>query len=340
MRRIAIDVMGSDLGVGEVVRGATAVSMEPDNTIQMILVGDAKKVQRSLMGHVYHPKFIEIVHASDCIAQGEKPHEALQREGLSISVAAQLVRDGRADALVSAGNTGGVILASSSIFDRIKGVRRVGFAAVLPTEKKRGRRKDPFALLMDVGATLHVESQDLYNFALMGSLYASIVSSNEKPSIALLSNGAESGKGPAEVVEAHTRLKKNSHGLNFIGNVEGLDIPRGVADVIVCEGFLGNVVLKLLEGITELAADLAKEAYDSKLIWRLGLTMLSKDLQKLKRLTDWKQYGGAPILGFDKVVIKAHGRSSARAIRNAIKLAAKVHEGRLIEQIQAQMENK
>ena len=147
------------------------------------------------MGHVYHPKFIEIVHAPDFIEQSEKPQVALQRDGLSISVAAQLVRDGRADALVSAGNTGGVILASSSTFERIKGVRRVGFAAVLPTEKKRGRRKDPFALLMDVGATLHVESQDLYNFALMGSLYASIVSSNEQPSIALLSNGSESGKG-------------------------------------------------------------------------------------------------------------------------------------------------
>lgn len=340
MQRIAIDVMGSDLGVGEVVRGATAVSMEVGNQIQMLLVGDAKTIHRSLMGHVYHPKFIEIVHAPDVIAQSEKPKAAMQREGLSISVAAKLVREGRADALVSAGNTGGVILASSDTFERIKGIRRVGFAAVLPTEKKRGRRKDPFALLMDVGATLHVESEDLYNFALMGSLYASIVSSNEKPSIALLSNGAESGKGPAEVVEAYARLEQNSHGLNFVGNVEGLDIPRGVADVIVCEGFLGNVVLKLLEGITELAADLAKEAYDSKLIWKLGLTMLSKDLQKLRRLTDWKQYGGAPILGFDKVVIKAHGRSNARAIRNAIKLASKVHEGRLVQQIQAQMEKK
>jgi glycerol-3-phosphate acyltransferase PlsX len=192
---------------------------------------------------------------------------------------------------------------------------------------------------MDVGATLHVESQDLYNFALMGSLYASIVSSNDSPSIALLSNGTEATKGPTEVVEAHARLNKNPHGLNFIGNVEGLDIPRGSADVIVCEGYLGNVVLKLLEGVTELAADLAKEAYDSKLIWKLGLTMLSKDLQKLRKLTDWKQYGGAPILGFDKVVIKAHGRSNARAIRNAIKLASKVHEGRLIEQIQSQMES-
>jgi glycerol-3-phosphate acyltransferase PlsX len=260
-----------------------------------------------------------------------------QRADLSIVVACQLLLDGRADALVSAGNTGGVILACSRAFERIEGVRRVALAAVLPTEKRRGRKKDPFALLLDVGATLHVESNDLYNFGLMGSIYASIVSSNEEPSIALLSNGTEQGKGPTEVVDAFSLLSNND-ALNFIGNVEGLDIPRGAADVIVCEGFMGNVVLKLLEGITELAADLAKDAYESKLIWKLGLTMLSKELRKLRRLTDWKQYGGAPILGFDKVVIKAHGRSNARAIRNAIKLAAKVHEGDLVSLIQERME--
>ena len=140
-----------------------------------------------------------------------------------------------------------------------------------------------------------------------------------------------------EVLDAFSLLSNND-ALNFIGNVEGLEIPRGTADVIVCEGFMGNVVLKLLEGITELAADLAKEAYESKLIWKLGLTMLSKELRKLRRLTDWKQYGGAPILGFDKVVIKAHGRSNALAIRNAIKLAAKVHEGDLVCRIQEKME--
>ena len=163
MQRIAIDVMGGDLGVVEVVRGAMALSMEPGNEIQMLLVGDAKEIFNALMGEVYHPKFIEIVHAGDFIGQDEKSKDAIHREGLSVVVAAQLVQDGRADALVSAGNTGGVILATSTIFQRIKGIRRVGFAAVLPTERKRGRKKDPFALLMDVGATLHVEPEDLYN---------------------------------------------------------------------------------------------------------------------------------------------------------------------------------
>ena len=338
MQRIAIDVMGGDLGVAELVKGAAALSIEPTNTIQMLLVGDAKQIATALVGQVYHPKFMEIVHASEYLSQEDTAKELIdQRADLSIVVACQLLLDGRADALVSAGNTGGVILACSRAFERIEGVRRVALAAVLPTEKRRGRKKDPFALLLDVGATLHVESNDLYNFGLMGSIYASIVSSNEEPSIALLSNGTEQGKGPTEVVDAFSLLSNND-ALNFIGNVEGLDIPRGAADVIVCEGFMGNVVLKLLEGITELAADLAKDAYESKLIWKLGLTMLSKELRKLRRLTDWKQYGGAPILGFDKVVIKAHGRSNARAIRNAIKLAAKVHEGDLVSLIQERME--
>ena len=338
MQRIAIDVMGGDLGSAELVKGAAALSIEPTNTIQMILVGDAKQIASALIGQVYHPKFIEIVHADEYLSQEDKAKEAIEQgSNLSIVVACNLLLNGRADALVSAGNTGGVILACSRSFKRIEGIRRVAFAAVFPTEKRRGRKKDPFALLLDVGATLHVESKDLYNFGLMGSIYASIVSSNEDPSIALLSNGKEEGKGPKEVVDAFSLLSNND-ALNFIGNVEGLEIPRGTADVIVCEGFMGNVVLKLLEGITELAADLAKEAYESKLIWKLGLTMLSKELRKLRRLTDWKQYGGAPILGFDKVVIKAHGRSNALAIRNAIKLAAKVHEGDLVCRIQEKME--
>ena len=336
MSRIAIDVMGSDLGVKELVQGVAALSMEPDNDIQMLLVGDGKEIGRSLMGQVYHPKFIEIVHADAHLSQEDKAKDKLGKsDGVeySISRACRLVKEGRADALVSAGNTGGVILSCAEHFECIEGIRRVAFAAVLPTDKKRGRRKDPFALLLDVGATLHVSAQDLYNFALMGSVYARIVSNNERPTVGLLSNGVEAGKGPKEVVEAHVLLSKAAHKMDFLGNVEGLDIPKGSADVIVCEGFMGNVVLKLLEGITELAADLAKEAYDSKLIWKLGLTMLSEELRKLRRLTDWKQYGGAPILGFDKVVIKAHGRSNARAIRNAIRLAAKVHKGNLVGQI-------
>lgn len=330
---VVLDVMGSDYGVAATVGGAAQISLE-DSNVQVILVGEPMEIREVLQEIPHNPANLQIVSADGYISQEDKASEALkEKPNCSISVAARLVAEGKGDALVSSGNTGGVILASAKNFQRLEGVRRVGLAAVLPTERRRGKKKDPFALLMDVGATLHVEPRDLMHFALMGSMYAQIISSNEAPKVALLSNGSEESKGAPEVVEAHQLLKGES-AINFIGNVEGLDIPRGTADVIICEGFLGNVVLKLLEGITELVSDLAKEAYDKKWVWKVGLTMLSGELRKLKKLTDWKQYGGAPILGFDQVVIKAHGRSSKRAIRNAIRVAKKAVEGKLIEKIQ------
>ncbi|MEC7984220.1 MAG: phosphate acyltransferase PlsX, partial [Myxococcota bacterium] len=152
------------------------------------------------------------------------------------------------------------------------------------------------------------------------------------PKIALLSNGAEANKGAPEVVQAH-RILRGIPSLNFIGNVEGLDIPKGTADVIVCEGFLGNVALKMLEGVGEVASTLIRDASEKNLIWRMGIGMLYQGIQHLKALTDWKQYGGAPILGLNRVVIKAHGRSNARAIRNAIKLAHKAMEKKMIHRI-------
>ena len=164
----------------------------------------------------------------------------------------------------------------------------------------------------------------------MGSAYASVISDNPNPSVALLSNGAEPNKGTPTIKDAHSALVDHPS-IHFIGNVEGLDLPRGTADVVVCDGFLGNVVLKMLEGVTEVVTDLAKDAYARKFLWRLGLTMLSQGLRQLRTMTDWKQYGG--LLGFDGVIIKAHGRSNARAIRNAIKVAAKAHDRGLSNEI-------
>jgi len=187
--------------------------------------------------------------------------------------------------------------------------------------------------MLDVGATLNASEDDLVGFALMGSAYSSIISEIASPRVALLSNGTESNKGTAAIVEAHRRLRSGP--LMFTGNVEGLDIPRGTVDVIVCDGFLGNVVLKMLEGFGDVMNDVARQAAAKSLQWRLGLSMLGGGIRELKRMTDWNSYGGAPLLGFDQVVIKAHGRSEARAIRNAIKVAAKAVRGDLIGRIRA-----
>lgn len=332
MVRIALDAMGGDHGVAAVVEGVAALSLE-ERPVRVLLVGDQSTLSAALAQHRYDPSWIQVVHADGCVDMAEDPREALARmPDCSVNVAARLVKEGAADALVSAGQTGATILAASEHFERLPGVRRAALAAVYPTEQRHGPRQDPFALMLDVGATLNATAEDLVGFAVMGAAYARIISDNDNPRVALLSNGAEPSKGTAAIVEAHARLRQLP-GLNFVGNVEGLDIPRGTVDVIVCEGFLGNVVLKMLEGVSEVVADLAKDAYARKFLWRLGLTMLSQGIRQLRSMTDWKQYGGAPLLGFDRVVIKAHGRSNPRAVRNAIKVAAKTVDRDLAGQI-------
>jgi glycerol-3-phosphate acyltransferase PlsX len=319
---VAFDVMGSDFGPAEVVRGAAQLSLEAPH-IHALLVGDARLIEEALAETRHSGERISVHHAGEWVAMDEKPGEALARKPeASISVAARLVAAGEADALVSAGNTGACVLACARHFQLLPGVRRAALAAVYPTRRLHGQKDDPFSLILDVGATVDATPEDLVAFAVMGSAYARIVSKNPTPSVALLSNGTEPQKGPPRVVDAHQRLAAFP-GLNFIGNVEGVDIPKGTADVVVCDGFVGNVVLKMLEGVAETVVGLATYAYKEKLRWRAGLAMLSSGIKRLKDVTDWEQYGGAPVLGFDRVFIKAHGRSKARAIANAGKVAAK-----------------
>ncbi|QRK04675.1 phosphate acyltransferase PlsX [Archangium violaceum] len=331
---IAFDVMGSDHGPAEVVRGAAQLSLESPH-IHVLLVGDRALIDDALAETRHNGERISVQHASEFVAMDEKPAEALARKhDASVSVAARLVAEGEADALVSAGNTGAGVLSCARHFQLLPGVRRAALAAVYPTRARHGDKADPFSLILDVGATVEATAEDLVTFAVMGAAYARIISRNENPKVALLSNGTESTKGPRHVVEAHSRLAALS-GLQFIGNVEGVDIPKGTADVVVTDGFVGNVCLKMLEGVHETVVELAQYAYKESLRWRAGLAMLSGGIQRIKDITDWEQYGGAPVLGFDRIFIKAHGRSKAQAIANAGKVAAKAvaHElGTAIQQ--------
>ncbi|MBX5482516.1 MAG: phosphate acyltransferase PlsX [Myxococcaceae bacterium] len=319
---IAFDVMGSDYGPAEVVAGAAQLSIEAP-WIHALLVGDADQINDALAETRHNGERISVHHAAQFVAMTDKPAEALHRmPDASILTAARLVAQGEADGLVSAGNTGAGILAAARNFKLLPGIRRAALAAVYPTRATHGPKQDPFALILDVGATVEATADDLVAFAVMGAAYAKIISRNPEPQVALLSNGTEPQKGPPRVVEAHSRLRMMK-GIKFIGNVEGVDIPKGTADVIVCDGFVGNVCLKMLEGVAETVVELAQYAYKESLRWRAGLAMLSSGIEKLKSVTDWNQYGGAPVLGFDHVFIKAHGRSRARAIANAGKVAAK-----------------
>ncbi len=319
---IAFDVMGSDHGPLEVVKGAAQLTLETPH-LHALLVGDRAVIDQALCEVRHNGERVAVHHAPDFVAMHEKPSVALeQKPKASVLVAAQLVAQGEAQAVVSAGNTGAGVLACARTFGLIPGVRRAALATVYPTSLSHGSKNDPFALILDVGATVDAGADDLVAFAVMGSAYARIISKNADPAVALLSNGTEAQKGPPRVVEAHQKLSK-LEGLRFIGNIEGVDITKGTADVVVCDGFVGNVCLKMLEGVSETIMELARYAYKEKLMWRAGLAMLSGGIERIKEVTDWEQYGGAPILGFDRLFIKAHGRSKARAIANAGKVAGK-----------------
>lgn len=319
---IAFDVMGGDHGPAEVVRGAAQLTLDTPN-IHALLVGDRAKIDEALATVRHNAERVSVHHTPDWVAMHEKPAVAVEEKpNASVMLAAKLVKDGEADGMVSAGNTGAGVLACARTFSLIPGVRRAALATVYPTAVGRGEKNDPFSLILDVGATVEASASDLVAFAVMGTAYARIISRNKDPSVALLSNGTEAQKGPPRVVEAHEKLK-HLEGVRFIGNIEGVDIPKGTADVVVCDGFVGNVCLKMLEGVSETVMELAKYAYKEKLLWRAGLAMLSGGIERIKEVTDWEQYGGAPILGFDRLFIKAHGRSKARAITNAGKVAAK-----------------
>ncbi|MBN2798963.1 MAG: phosphate acyltransferase PlsX [Deltaproteobacteria bacterium] len=329
--------MGGDFGPAAAVAGAAMASLDAEG-VHVVLTGPAEVIQRELDLHPHDPRRLSLLDAGPPVPMDADPRAALERcPEASIAVATRLLREGGADGLVSAGHTGATVLSAASQLERIAGVHRAALAAVVPTEAPHGPRRDPFSLMLDVGATLHVTGRELVEFAIMGAAYSSIISGIREPSVALLSNGTEPGKGPAEVVEAHRVL--SGVPVRFVGNVEGLDIPRGTADVFVCEGYVGNVVLKMLEGVADVFRELAVDAAARHLKWKLGLSMLEGGMRRLHRVADWEHYGGSPLLGFEQVIIKAHGRSGPVAIRNAIKVSAKAVEGGLARRIAAGIES-
>ena len=331
MPTIAVDAMGGDHAPDEVVKGVAQVSLATD--IECLLVGDERRIQENLEGVSYNPEHIAILHCRDAIGMGENPHEAMRRRDASLLVGTRAVAEGRADALVSAGNTGACILACAKHFPLIRGIRRAALASVYPRHIEY-EGQDRFALLLDVGATVRCEAEELVHFAIMGAGYARRISKVTSPRVALLNMGSEETKGGETLVEAHRRLRALA-GLNFVGNVEGNDLVRGRADVIVCEGLVGNIALKLIEGVSEVFTDLASVAAERRLSWRLGLRLLARGIERLRELTDYAQYGGSPILGFERLCIKCHGRSTAQAIANAVKVAAKAVRDRVPSEIAA-----
>ena len=322
--RIAIDAMGGDEGPSVTVDGALVAARHLQ--VGLLLVGDAGAIEAELARHPVVSLFrrfdLQIVDAPDRIEMTESAAQALRRKPrASIRVAAEAVRDGRADALFSAGHTGASVMAAHAAFGMLPGVERPALATIIPT------RRSP-AVLLDAGATVGCRASHLVQFAVMGAAYARVALGLESPRVGLLSIGEEETKGNDVTCEAHQLLKDAP--INFIGNVEGRHVYSGDADVIVCDGFTGNVTLKLSEGLVETVESLLHDELAATFGGRVGYVLSRQAFRRFRRRVDYSEYGGAPLVGVNGLCIVGHGRSSAKAVANAVTMAVRaVHENLL-----------
>lgn len=315
--------MGGDLGAAELVRGAVAAARE-DGAL-LTLVGRAAEIEAALRAAGGAPPSVDVVDAPDVIEMTEQPVNAVRaKPRSSMVVAMELLRSGQASGFVSPGNTGAVMAAALFTLRRVRGVERPALAQIFPT--LRGH-----CLLVDVGANVDCKPEYLLQFGLMGAIYLERVFDRVSPRVALLSNGEEDTKGNALVREAHPLLRASR--LNFVGNVEGRDIPMHAADVIVMDGFTGNVALKLGEGCGSFMKQLIREEARRDPLSMLGALLMIPAFNRVSRRVDYEEYGGAPLLGVQGVCIVAHGRSNAKAIRSALRVARHAAETDLPEAI-------
>ena len=309
--RITVDAMGGDFGPEVVVPGALDAARK-DN-LGLIFVGNEKRIRQVLDGQKTRGMDVDIVHASEVVEMSEKPSEALRRKKeSSIQIAFKLVREGRGHGVVSAGNSGATLACGMFILGRIKGIERPALASILPSEK------GPL-ILIDVGANVECKPYLLVQFGLMAEVFARSVLHVKKPRIAVLTIGEEDDKGNNLVRETVKLLKMSS--MNFVGNIEGRDFFTGKADVIVCDGFVGNVSLKLMEGLAFSLSNILKEEVKKSWLARLGFLMGIRALKRFSRRIDYAEYGGAPLLGLNGIGIVCHGSSNPKAINNAVIMA-------------------
>ena len=328
--RIVLDAMGSDhapqVDVDGGVRAAHRFGQE------IILVGREELIRRELAQYDTSGLKLSVVHAEQVIDMGEHPSEAVRNKpNSSMVVGMKLVRDGQADAFVSAGNSGGVLataLVSAGRLERIRGVQRPAISTVIPTAREK-------SLMLDIGANTDCKPDWLAQFALMGSAYAKVLGV-PNPRVALLANGEEDTKGNAAVQAAHAILRQLP--LNFVGNVEGKDIVQGIVDVIVCDGFVGNVALKTAEGVFAMMLAFIKDEIKAHPLTNLGGLLAKPAFKVVAKRLDYREYGGAPLLGVNGVVIIAHGRSDALAMENAVRVAINAVENKLVEHIRQDVE--
>lgn len=319
--------MGGDNAPAAVIEGCAAALRDFD--IEVILVGKRSDIERETAK--YPDVKFSIVNAPEIISGEDKPMDAVrEKKNSSMMVGLSMLSKGEGEAFVSAGNTGALIAGSTLIVKRIHGVRRVALAPIMPSEKGA-------FILVDAGASAECTAQFLTQFAVMGDIYMKKVMDIECPRVGLVNIGEEDGKGRPEVSEANEILKGSS-GMNYIGNVEARDIPQGAADVVVCDGFTGNVLLKLTEGMGIIFGRMLKNVFKKNAISYMAAAMVKSGIDDIKKTMDYTEYGGAPLLGASKSVIKAHGSSNAKAFYHAIRQAVKTVENDVVGAIKENIE--
>ncbi|MCD8391172.1 MAG: phosphate acyltransferase PlsX [Firmicutes bacterium] len=325
--KLIIDAMGGDNAPQAPVEAGARAARELG--INIVLVGKEQVLKNELSRYTYPEDKLEIVNADEVITNHEEPVKAVKtKKNSSLVVAARMLRNKEGDAMRAMGNTGPLLAAGLLIVGRIRGILRPALATLLPTEN--GPK-----LLLDAGANTNCKPENLVQFAVMGSIYMKNVMSVEMPSVGLMSIGEEEGKGDDLTKKTFSKLK--SAPINFYGNIEGRDVMLGTTDVMVCDGFVGNVVLKTVEGMGSFLGKSLKRMFLKNAVTKIGALCLSSGVKELKQLIDYREYGGAPLLGVRSTVIKGHGSSDAKAVFSAIKQAKKAVETNIVEEIKSSL---
>ena len=320
---IAVDAMGGDFAPQCAVEGAVSAAVE--DGAEVLLVGDRTRIEAELARLGKHPRRIEVVHAEEVVGMDEPAITPIRKKRRSsIRICAELVKEGRAQAMVTAGNTGAAMISAKMVIGTVAGVDRPALAAVLPNVQGR-------TVLLDVGANVDTKAQHLREFAVMGHFYAQEVIGTPSPRVGLMSIGEEEGKGTDLTREVFKVLKNT--GLNFVGNVEGRDVFNGSVDVIVCDGFVGNVILKSAEALAEMIGRMLREEIERGMRTKVGYLFAKPAFDAFRKRTDYSEFGAAPLLGVKGGCFIGHGRSNAHAIQNAIRRATEFSAARLDQKI-------
>jgi len=333
---VVVDINGGEEHAA--VEACALASLDLEN-VELVVVGDEERVTQSLRPLAHNAEKLRVAPSLGICDPSLNTREALDKTPRSsITVGLELCAENPAAAFVSAGHPGAVVREAMRHLRRVEGVRRAALAAVYPTMRHRGEKRDPFALLLDVGATVQCRGLDLALFAVMGAGYARRISVNDRPKVAILSNGRRLESTRAEVAEAHQLLQKLEAELEYIGTLRADQLTDGEADVVVTDGFTGDIVIRTLQGVAETAEALLERAA-KRFRWRMGVSMLGGGIARLRELTEWENYGGAPLLGFRQPIILTQSNSDQRAFFNAIRLAVKVHRSGVLDDVAESVAN-